>query len=88
MTGGHGPIPVAARLIDLQNDEEVVVQQTVQVEFPNPLVVNVVVLNFRGIPLPHPGEYRFQIYAGGEYCGERRIVCREVEAGSGGVPNE
>ncbi|HEV58806.1 MAG TPA: hypothetical protein ENN87_15155 [Phycisphaerales bacterium] len=83
MTGGRGTISVMARLIDLQDEEKALVEQRIGVEFADPLIVNSVILNFRGIPLPHPGEYRFQIYAGSEYCGERRIICRKIEEPGG-----
>jgi len=80
MTGARGLIPVTAKLVDLQNEEKVLVEQGTDVEFSDPLVVNCVILTFRGIPFPHAGEYRFQIYAGDAYCGERRVICREMKS--------
>ena len=36
-------------------------------------------VNLQGLVFPHPGEYRFQLLAGGSLLGERRILCRKVE---------
>ena len=36
------------------------------------------IVNLQGIVFPHPGEYRFQLYAGGALLGDRRIICRKI----------
>jgi hypothetical protein len=36
-------------------------------------------MDLHGIVFPHPGEYRFQLFAGGYLLGERRIICRKIK---------
>jgi hypothetical protein len=36
-------------------------------------------VNLQGIVFPRPGEYRFQLFAGGSLLGERRITCRKID---------
>jgi len=36
-------------------------------------------MDLHGIVFPHPGEYRFQLFAGGYLLGERRITCRKIK---------
>ncbi|MBN1123845.1 MAG: hypothetical protein JXA82_02480 [Sedimentisphaerales bacterium] len=88
MTGGRGKMPVTAQLIDLHDDEKILVKQSVDVDFSDPLAVNGIIIDFIHIPFPHSGEYRFQIYAGHEYCGERRIICQVVRGEEGDRPDE
>ncbi|UCE47570.1 MAG: hypothetical protein JSW47_18470, partial [Phycisphaerales bacterium] len=45
-------------------------------------------VNLQGIVFPHPGEYRFQLLAGGALLGDRRIICRKVDLPSKPGPGE
>jgi len=88
LTNGRGKTKVAVRLVDVQQDDKMMLEQTIEQEFIDIRQVANLILNFGGIVFPHSGEYRFQIYAGTEILGERRIICREVKLPSGGQNNE
>jgi hypothetical protein len=85
LTNGRGQVPVRIRIIDLADDEPVLYEKDVVGNFEDVKQVANVVLRVGGLEFPHPGEYRVQVYAGTEFLGERRILCRELPAKSGGV---
>jgi len=88
LTNGHGKAQITARLVDVQQQDKIIFEQTVVGEFAD--VKQVVALTFgvEGLIFPHPGEYRFQIYAGTDFLGDRRIICRQIELRSEGEKNE
>jgi hypothetical protein len=43
------------------------------IEFPDPRVVAELNFGLRNVGFPHPGEYRFQVYANEELLMERRL---------------
>jgi hypothetical protein len=73
LTNGHGKTGVTVKLVQEFKD----VRQVANLTF-----------DIGGMVFPHPGEYRFQIYAGTEFLGERRIVCRQIKLPTGGKENE
>ncbi len=80
LTNGHGSTKTKIRIIDVQQDEKIILEQQGTVEFKDIQQVVSLVMNLRGIVFREPGEYRFQILAGECLLGERRIVCRKVES--------
>lgn len=84
LTNGRGKTKITLRLVDVQQEDEIMFEQTVEQEFKDVRQIANFAFNIGGIVFPHPGEYRFQIYAGTELLGERRIICREIELSSGG----
>jgi hypothetical protein len=83
-TNGHGKTKINARLVDVQQDDKVILEQTVEGRFADVKQVVCLTFGFEGIVFPHPGEYRFQVLAGTELLGERRIICREINLQRGG----
>ena len=83
LTNGRGEIKIAVKLVDIEQDESIIFQGKMDIKFIDIRQVNSVIFNISGIVFPHPGEYRFQIYAGTELLGERALVLREVEKPSG-----
>ena len=79
MTTGHGKTQAKIRLVDVEEDEKVIFEQEGMVEFKDVRQNVTLAMNLQGIVFPHPGEYCFQIFAGGRLLGERRITCRQVE---------
>jgi len=88
LTNGHGKAKVTTRLIDLQQEDQTILEQTVQSQFVDVKQVVALGFGFEGIIFPHPGEYRFQIYAGTNLIGERRIICRQIQFQRGGQSND
>jgi len=83
LTNGRGTVPVTIRLVDVMQSEKVLFEQTVQRKFADVRQVQNLTFDISGVVFPHAGEYRFQIHAGGEFLGERRILCREVKLSQG-----
>ena len=79
MTNGHGTTTAKIRLLDSQEEEKIIFEREGTVKFGNVKQVVTLAMNLQGIVFPRPGEYRFQIYAGGYLLGERRIACRKVK---------
>ena len=77
MTNGHGEVSVVIRLVDVKQDEKVLLEQNVKTKFIDVRQVVGLCYGFEGVVFQQPGEYRFQIYAGANLLGERRIICRE-----------
>lgn len=88
LTNGHGEVRITTRLVDVKEDDQIIFEQTVKSKFVD--VKQVVALGFgvEGIVFPHPGEYRFQIYAGTNLLGERRIICRQIPLQRGDKDND
>jgi len=84
LTNGRGKTKISIKLVDVQREDEIMFEQTVEQEFKDVRQIANFAFNIGGIVFPHPGEYRFQIYGGTELLGERRIICREIELSSGG----
>jgi len=84
LTNGHGKAKITTKLVDVQQEDQPILEQTVQGEFVHVKQVVALQFGFEGIVFPHPGEYRFQIYAGTNLLGERRIICRQIELERGG----
>lgn len=79
LTNGHGKEQITTKLVDVQQEDKIILEKVVHAEFVD--VKQVVGLGFglEGLVFPHPGEYRFQIYAGTNLLGERRVICRQIE---------
>ena len=84
LTNGHGSTKAKIRLVDVQEDEKVILEQERVVKFGNVKQVLTLALNLQGIVFPQPGEYRFQLFADGHLLGERRVICRKIELPSKG----
>jgi len=79
LTNGHGKTKTKIRLVDDEEEEKVLFEQEGMVDFKDVRQVLSLALNLQGIGLPHPGEYRFQLFAEEHLLGERRIACKKVE---------
>jgi hypothetical protein len=79
LTDGHGKIPFTLRLMDADEQNDPLFKADGDLEFADARAVLEMDLRLSGISFPAPGEYRFQLFAGGEPVIERRIVVRKVE---------
>ena len=77
LTNGHGKTAARVRLIDAQ-EEKVIFEKDGTVAFEDVRQIVTLAMDLHGVVFPHPGEYRFQLFTGGDLLGERRIVCRKV----------
>ena len=78
LTNGRGCVDIHTKFVDLEDDEKVILENTVSAKFVDVRQVANVVSEFVGTEFPHPGEYRVQVFAGTEFLGERRILCKQI----------
>lgn len=88
LTNGHGKAKITVRLVDVQQEDKTLFEGAVEREFRDVREVANLTFEIGGTVFPHPGEYRFQVYAGTEFLGERRIICRQIKLPTGGKTNE
>lgn len=88
LTNGHGRMSITIRLVDIQQEEEPLFEKKVEQKFKDARRVENLTFSIEGVRFPHPGEYRFQIFADGTLLNERRIICREIQVSSGRRNNE
>jgi hypothetical protein len=79
LTNGHGKTNTKIRLIDIEQQDKVLFEQSGVVEFKDVQQIVTLAINLRGIIFHKKGEYRFQLFAEDTLLGERRVVCREVK---------
>ncbi len=79
LTNGHGKTETKVRIVDVGNNEQVVFEKSGTVEFKDVQQVLTLTMALQGVGFSHPGEYRFQLFAGDELLGERRVICRQVQ---------
>jgi hypothetical protein len=83
LTNGHGKTKTKVRLVDVSKDEQAIFEKSGTIEFKDVKHVLSLAVALQGVVFSHPGEYRFQLFAGEELLGERRIVCRQVTVRGG-----
>ena len=79
LTNGHGTTKMKIRLVDAQEEDKYIFEKEGTVQFKNVKQIVTLAMDLHGIVFPRPGEYRFQLFAGGNLLGERRIICRKIK---------
>ncbi|MBP8303182.1 MAG: hypothetical protein KBE04_03535 [Phycisphaerae bacterium] len=88
LTNGHGTTAVKVRLVDSQDDDKVIFEKDGNVAFEDVRQIVTLAMDLHGVMFPAPGEYRFQLFTGGDLLGERRVVCRKVVPPQDAKPEE
>ncbi len=88
LTNGRGKIRISVRLVNVEKDDEVIFEGAADCQFRDVREIANLIFNIGGIVFPQPGEYRFQILAGTEFLGERRIICSQMKLPSEPDGNE
>ncbi len=78
LTNGHGTTKMKIRLVDTQEEEKYIFEKEGAVQFKDVKQIVTLAMDLHGVVFPRPGEYRFQLFAGGSLLGERRIICRKI----------
>ena len=78
LTNGHGTTKMKIRLVDAQEEDKHIFEKEGAVQFKDVKQIVTLAMDLHGIVFPQPGEYRFQLFAGGNLLGERRIICRKI----------
>ena len=79
LTNGHGTTNAKIKLIDAQEEDRTIFEKDGAVQFKDVKEIVTLAMNLQGIVFPRPGEYRFQLFTGGDLLGERRITCRQIK---------
>ncbi|HOA73197.1 MAG TPA: hypothetical protein PL151_12560 [Phycisphaerae bacterium] len=80
LTDGRGNTRIRLSLVSASDDQQVLFTQEGVIQFADPRVVAEINFGIRNLTLPHPGEYRVQIYANDELLGERRLHVMALRA--------
>jgi hypothetical protein len=78
LVGGRGETALEVRLVDVDEVREPVFADERSVTFPDPLAIREGVFSLEELVFPEPGEYRFQLYANGQFLRERRVFVFQV----------
>ena len=74
LTDGHGETDLVIRIVDSNDSRPPIVEGKGKVVFKDPRTIANLALQFHGLSFPQPGEYRVQLYAGGELLREARLL--------------
>lgn len=73
MTEGYGTTSITIRIVDANDARPPIVEGKGKVNFKDPRAIANLALQFHGLTFPEAGEYRVQLYAGGELLREARL---------------
>ena len=80
VTDGLGRVVLKLQFVEVANDDEVLVEAIQEANFEDPRMVAEMVYEFRGLPIPRPGEYRFKLFANDEFLIERRVLVNAIKS--------
>lgn len=73
LTDGHGETQMRLQLVDVDETQPPLFELEAQVDLSDPLAVAEVIFTQRNVAFPEPGEYRLQLFGGGQPLLERRL---------------
>jgi hypothetical protein len=73
LTDGRGKTRIRLSLVSSQEEPQTLFTQEGTIQFNDPRVVAEINFGLRNLTIPHPGEYRVQIFANDELLAERRL---------------
>jgi hypothetical protein len=79
LTEGYGKTELIIRLVDANDARPPIVEGRGNVDFKNPRAIAHLALQFHGLTFPEPGEYRVQLWSGGELLREARLELIKVQ---------
>lgn len=79
LTDGHGSATLKLQLVDVAEEDEPLHSAEGELTFDDPRSVAELAFHLKNIEFPHPGEYRFQIFAGSDLLMERRILLMSTQ---------
>jgi len=79
LVDGRGEVSLRFRLVDADEDREVIAEEVVLVTFPDPVTEVEVVVFLDDLLFPEQGEYRLQLFSGEQFLRERRLVVVPLE---------
>jgi hypothetical protein len=79
LTEGYGETEFVIRIADANDDRPPIVEGRGKVKFQTPRAIANLALQFHGLTFPAPGEYRVQLYSGGELLREARLELHAMQ---------
>ena len=79
VTNGRGVVPYKIQLIDANEEREPIWCVEDEIEFSDPRMVMEMCFYLAKLKFDEPGEYRFQLFASGEFLMERRVLIMKVD---------
>ncbi len=79
LTEGYGETELTIRVVDANDARPPIVEGRGKVRFHDPRAIANLVLQFHGLTFPEPGEYRVQLYSGGELLREARLELAKLK---------
>jgi hypothetical protein len=76
---GYGQVELMIRIVDANEERKPLVEGRGKVEFQTPRAITNLVLQFHGLRIPEPGEYRVQIWAGTSLLREARLEVLQAQ---------
>jgi hypothetical protein len=78
LTDGRGKVPIKLRVVDVDEENVPLFEANGEVVFADPRATVEIDMHIQGIRFPRPGDYRFQLFAGGEFVLERRLLVVQI----------
>ena len=76
----HGELRLQIRYVDLRDESVLMSSSELVIRTNNPLQANEVVMDVPPFPMPHEGQYAFEVYCNGNQIGGIRIVVEKIKA--------
>ncbi len=80
LTDGRGKVKIKFQIIDAEEENEPISIIEQETEFPDPRAMLELALHISNVQFPKAGEYRLQLFAGGEFVLERRLMVIQLQA--------
>lgn len=78
ITDGRGRVPVVLQLVDVDEEHEPIFRGESEVDFTDVRTIFEIDYILANVTFPAPGEYRFQLFAAGEFLLERRLLVNQI----------
>jgi hypothetical protein len=78
LTEGYGKTDLTIKIVDANDARPAIVEGRGGVEFQNPRAIANLALQFHGLVFPEPGDYRVQLYSGGQLLREARLQLLQI----------
>jgi hypothetical protein len=79
LANGRGKVSVRVQIIDSDEERDPVWTTEFELEFPDPRTLVEIDVAAGSVTFPEPGEYRIQVFAGGQFISERGLVINSME---------
>lgn len=73
VTDARGKVPFSLKLVDVEENKPPLFEGRFEAKVDDPKTVAEIVFNLEGLRFHGPGNYRFQLFAAGEFLMERRL---------------